>query len=209
MTTDINGQPHTLDPERHDTLVDALRDGAGLTGTKLVCGAGVCGACTVHLDGEPVVSCLVPTAHAEGGTVTTVEGVGSGSDDALHPVQRALAHEDGLQCGFCTPGFVMDAVVFVDTWRSRGVSPDDAAPDLASGDRTASGTGSTASGTGRTPSDVVAVVPDSATVAAALSGHLCRCGAYPGIVRAVQRACAGDFDRPGELGPQRVEAHAK
>ncbi|MGL5817470.1 MAG: molybdopterin-dependent oxidoreductase [Phycicoccus sp.] len=173
MATHVNGQTHTLDPERHDTLVDALRDGAGLTGTKLVCGAGVCGACTVHLDGEPVVSCLVPTSHAEGAEVTTVEGVGSGSVDGLHPVQRALAHEDGLQCGFCTPGFVMDAVAFVDTWRARDA------------------------------------VPEMAEVAAALSGHLCRCGAYPGIVRAVQRACAGDFDRPGEQPPQRVEAHAK
>ncbi|MGL5859717.1 MAG: 2Fe-2S iron-sulfur cluster-binding protein, partial [Phycicoccus sp.] len=203
MVTGVNGTARTFDPHRHDTLVDALREGAGLTGTKLVCGAGVCGACTVHLDGEPVVSCLVPTSHAEGSEVTTVEAVGSGSADGLHPVQRALAHEDGLQCGFCTPGFVMEAVAFVDSWRARGVSSVDGEP--VSSDAVAPGS---AHGDG-TSSGISPVVPEAAEVAAALSGHLCRCGAYPGIVRAVQRACAGDFDQPGGLGPQRVEARAK
>lgn len=92
-------------------LVDVLRDQLGLVGTHVGCGYGTCGACTVQLDGEPVRSCLLFAVQAEGHRVTTVEGLGS--PDHLHPLQRAFWEEHGLQCGFCTPGFLMTAEHFL------------------------------------------------------------------------------------------------
>ena len=94
-------------------LIDVIRNG-GLTGTKLVCGGGVCGACTVLLDGKPVVSCLMPAKAARDRQVTTVEGIAA---NGLHPVQKAFVACDALQCGFCTPGFVVEAAAFHDEWR--------------------------------------------------------------------------------------------
>jgi aerobic-type carbon monoxide dehydrogenase small subunit (CoxS/CutS family) len=87
------------------TLLGVLRDQLGLTGAKLVCDRGACGACTVHLDGRPVVSCMVLAARARGHRITTIEGLGS--PDRMHPVQSAFVAHDALQCGFCTPGMVM------------------------------------------------------------------------------------------------------
>ena len=116
MKTTVNGVEREFDPDLHDTAVDVLRDGLDLTGTKMVCGAGVCGACTVLLDGEPVCSCLVPAARLEGRQVRTVEAHGT---DDLHPVQRALVMHEGLQCGYCTPGFVQSAIAFHDRWRAE------------------------------------------------------------------------------------------
>src|SRR5579864_5708793 len=113
-TTTINGCPATLPDDPDALLVDVIRDSANLTGTKLVCGSGVCGACTVLLDGEPVVSCLLPASAAAGKKVTTVEAI-AGSE--LHPIQRAFMAHDALQCGFCTPGFVVEAAAFHDRWR--------------------------------------------------------------------------------------------
>jgi xanthine dehydrogenase YagR molybdenum-binding subunit len=107
----INGRAATLPDDPEALLVDVLRDGLRLTGTKLVCGAGVCGACTVLLDGAPVASCLLPAKAAAGRSVTTVEGVGAGN---LHAVQRAFMALDALQCGFCTPGFIVEAAAFHD-----------------------------------------------------------------------------------------------
>jgi xanthine dehydrogenase YagR molybdenum-binding subunit len=170
-TVTINGRTETLPDDPDALLVDVLRDQLALTGTKLVCGAGVCGACTVLLDGAPIVSCLTPARAAAGKQVTTVEGIGTQN---LHPVQRAFMALDALQCGFCTPGFIVEAAAFHDQWRRTKGS----------------------------------ATPSREEIGAALSGHLCRCGAYDNILRAVAEACAGRFD--GErLASPRVEARAK
>ena len=114
-TMTINGRAEPLPDDPDALLVDVVRDVLNLTGTKLVCGAGVCGACTVLLDGAPVVSCLMPARAAAGKSVTTVEGIGAGR---LHPVQKAFMAHDALQCGFCTPGFIVEATAFHDRWRA-------------------------------------------------------------------------------------------
>src|SRR3954452_18957993 len=143
-TMTINGRIEPLPADPDALLIDVVRDALNLTGTKLVCGSGVCGACTVLLDGAPVASCLLPAKAAAGKAVTTIEGIGAG---ALHPVQKAFMAHDALQCGFCTPGFVVEAAAFFDRWRAAN--------------------GMTA--------------PSREEIGAALSGHLCRCGAYEGI----------------------------
>jgi xanthine dehydrogenase YagR molybdenum-binding subunit len=167
----INGCSATLPDDPEALLVDVLRDELRLTGSKLACGGGVCGACTVLVDGAPVVSCLLPAKAVAGKTVTTVEGVGSGK---LHAVQRAFMALDALQCGFCTPGFIVEASAFHDACRAA-----------------------------RGPA-----TPTREEIAAALSGHLCRCGAYDNILRAVAEACAGRYDGDAERSP-RVEAREK
>src|SRR3954454_13985945 len=170
-TMTINGRIEHLPDDPDALLVDVLRDTLHLTGTKLVCGAGVCGACTVLLDGAPVASCLMPARAAADKSIITVEGIGAAK---LHPVQKAFMAHDALQCGFCTPGFIVEAVAFHDRWRANG--------------RTA--------------------VPSREEIGAALSGHLCRCGAYDGIFRAVADACTGRFDGDDIVSP-RIEAHDK
>ncbi len=101
----VNGRAYALRLEPRCTLLDAIRDECGLTGTHMGCEHGVCGACTVLVDGEPVRSCLMFAVQAEGSAVRTVEGLADG--DALHPLQRAFIAHHGVQCGFCTPGFLM------------------------------------------------------------------------------------------------------
>ena len=101
----VNNQKRQLTIEPRVTLLTALRDHLGLTGAKLVCDRGACGACTVHVDGRPVTACLMLAIDARGHQITTVEGLGS--PDGMHPVQEAFVEADALQCGFCTPGFVM------------------------------------------------------------------------------------------------------
>ncbi|WP_309234305.1 molybdopterin-dependent oxidoreductase [Streptomyces lunaelactis] len=169
MDVTVNGTARQVGSEPDATAVHLVRETLGLTGTKLVCGAGVCGACTVHVDGVPKVACLTPAAALEGTSVTTVEGL-----QGKHPVQRAFAAHDALQCGYCTPGFVMEAAAFVDRWRAEH------------GDSS----------------------PSRAEIAAALAGHLCRCGAYEGIYAAVAAACTGAHDKD-DAPPPRVEAMQK
>jgi aerobic carbon-monoxide dehydrogenase small subunit len=105
VTLIINGQPYTLQLEPRRTLLDAIREECGLTGTHMGCEHGVCGACTVLLDGDPVRACLMFAVQAQGSAIRTVEGLADG--ESLHPLQRAFMAHHGLQCGFCTPGFLM------------------------------------------------------------------------------------------------------
>jgi xanthine dehydrogenase YagT iron-sulfur-binding subunit len=108
---DINGQHHELQLEPRVTLLDALRDRLGLTGTKKGCDHGQCGACTVHVDGERVLACLTLAAQAQGRTVTTIEGLAR--EGEMHPVQAAFLEQDAFQCGYCTPGQIMSAVACI------------------------------------------------------------------------------------------------
>ncbi|HEV2373073.1 MAG TPA: molybdopterin-dependent oxidoreductase [Streptosporangiaceae bacterium] len=177
INTRVNGQVRTADLEGCESAAEVIRDQFGLTGTKLVCGGGVCGACTVRVAGTAVASCLFPATSMRDAEVTTVEGIGTRA--ALHPVQRAFLAHDGLQCGYCTPGFIVDAVAFYERWRA--------------GQETGE--------------------PDRQTIARALAGHLCRCGAYEGIYRAVAAACRGDHDSGHEEivrvdGPEKVTGEA-
>ena len=143
----VNGEGRRAVVEARKTLADFVREDCGLTGTHLGCEHGVCGACTVLLDGEAVRSCLLCAIQADGAEVSTVEGIG-GADGALSPVQEAFRAEHGLQCGFCTPGFVVSVTALLRE------NPD----------------------------------PTETDIREALSGNLCRCTGYQGIVRAVQRA---------------------
>ena len=141
----VNGQPEQVDVEPRRTLADALRDDLDLTGTHLGCEQGVCGACTVLLDGEPVRSCLMLAVQADGSSLTTVEGL---AGDELHPLQQAFADCHGLQCGFCTPGFLISALHLLTE------NPDPSREEIRTG----------------------------------LSGNICRCTGYAGIVDAVRQA---------------------
>jgi aerobic carbon-monoxide dehydrogenase small subunit len=143
----VNGRSRRAQVEPRKTLADTLREDLGLTGTHLGCEHGVCGACTIFLDGEAVRSCLLFGVQAHGAEITTVEGL---SQDAasLTPVQRAFRECHGLQCGFCTPGFIVSVTAFLEQ------NPDPTDEEIRDG----------------------------------ISGNLCRCTGYQGIVRAVKRA---------------------
>ena len=112
LVLDVNGRSYEVRVEPRRTLADALRDDCGLTGTHLGCEHGVCGACTVLADGQPVRSCLMFAVQCEGVELRTVEGLADG--DRLHPMQQAFWDNHGLQCGFCTPGFLMLAVGYLE-----------------------------------------------------------------------------------------------
>jgi xanthine dehydrogenase YagT iron-sulfur-binding subunit len=117
----VNGVPRTVDVAANDTLLDVLRNRLDLTGAKNICDRGECGGCTVLLDGAPVYSCMYLAIRADGRQVTTVEGLARG--DKLHPVQEAFIEEDGYQCGFCTPGFIMTAAAFLE--KNPAPTPDE------------------------------------------------------------------------------------
>jgi len=112
MRLTINGETHDVPAAPHETLLGVLRGRLDLMGTKLVCGRGECGACTVHLDGEPAYSCITLAAACEGVAITTIEGVARG--DVLHPLQLAFIEHDALQCGMCTPGQIMAALALLE-----------------------------------------------------------------------------------------------
>jgi carbon-monoxide dehydrogenase small subunit len=147
----VNGERRQGAVDPRMTLADYLREDCALTGTHLGCEHGVCGACTVLVDGEAVRSCLMFAIQADGAEVTTIEGLG-GPDGELSALQDAFREEHGLQCGFCTPGFVVSAHALLR----------------------------------ENPS------PNEDEIRLALSGNLCRCTGYQGIIRAVQRA-AGEL----------------
>ena len=111
MTLKINGRDHRLSLDPRTTLLDALREHVGLTGSKKGCDQGQCGACTVHVDGRRVLACLTLAASVQGRPVTTIEGLANGN--ALHPMQAAFIEHDAFQCGYCTPGQIMSAVACV------------------------------------------------------------------------------------------------
>jgi xanthine dehydrogenase YagT iron-sulfur-binding subunit len=159
----VNGVAHRLSVDNRTTLLDAVREGTGHTGPKKGCDHGQCGACTVLLDGRRVVSCLTLAVAAEGAEVTTVEGLAG--DGELRPIQEAFVRLDGFQCGYCTSGQLCSAVGMLAEhaagWPSAVTDPDDPAPEL-----------------------------DATEVRERMSGNLCRCGAYPSIVRAVLETAA-------------------
>ena len=113
LSLKINGRTHALALDTRTSLLDALREHVGLTGTKKGCDHGQCGACTVHIDGRRVLSCLTLAVMAQGASVTTIEGL-AGPDGGLHPMQKAFVDEDAFQCGYCTPGQIMSAVACVE-----------------------------------------------------------------------------------------------
>ena len=146
-TITINGTRHTLAVDPRTTVLDLLREDLDLTGTKVGCDHGQCGACTVLLDGLRVNSCFVLAAAANGKSIVTIEGL-AGPKGELHPMQAAFIEEDGFQCGYCTPGQIVSAIGCV----KEGHAGTDA------------------------------------EIREYMSGNLCRCGAYQGIVKAVKRA---------------------
>ena len=128
ITLNINGRDHAIAVEPRRTLVDAIREDCGQTGTHIGCEHGICGACTVIVDREPVRSCLMFAVQADGKKIRTVEGLANG--DKLHPMQQAFMDYHGLQCGFCTPGFLMLAVGVLE--REPDISDEDLMDVLAS-----------------------------------------------------------------------------
>ena len=128
ITLTINGRAHAIAVEPRRTLADAIREDCGQTGTHIGCEHGICGACTVIVDGEPVRSCLMFAVQADDRQIRTVEGLAK--DDALHPMQQAFMDNHGLQCGFCTPGFLMLAVGVLE--REPDISDDDLLDVLSS-----------------------------------------------------------------------------
>ena len=149
-TLRVNGTDYPVELDPHVSLLDAIRDELGLTGSKEGCDDSECGACMMLLDGEPVNSCSYLALQADGREVTTVEGLAG--DDEVGPLQRAFLHQGGVQCGFCTPGMLVSATALLRR------SPD----------------------------------PSEEEIRLALSGNLCRCTGYQGIVRAVRQAATGE-----------------
>ena len=162
-TLHVNETTHELSMDPRVTLLDALRDVLGLTGTKKGCDQGACGACTVIVDGRRVLSCLTLAAACDGQHVITIEGLAAGG--GLHPMQAAFLHCDGFQCGYCTPGQILSAVCAVQELH-EGV-PSHVTRDV------------------RQSVDAATVTDEE--IRERMSGNLCRCAAYPNIVAAVRQ----------------------
>lgn len=160
----VNGSLRTLKVEPRTTLLDALRDELGLTGPKKSCDRGECGACTVHIDGRRVLSCMTLAAMHDGQRITTIEGLES--NGALHTVQEMFIEHDGFQCGFCTSGQIMSAVAIVE--EAVAGWPSAATEDVTK------------------PFTIDDLSP--AEIRERMSGNLCRCSCYPNIVAAVAEA---------------------
>jgi xanthine dehydrogenase YagT iron-sulfur-binding subunit len=160
----VNGREVQLRLEPRTTLLDALRDGVGLTGTKKGCDRGECGACTVHVEGRRVLSCMTLAAMQDGKPITTIEGLEQRG--RLHPLQAAFIEHDGFQCGFCTSGQIMSGVAMIE--EARKGWPSAATTDLS--ERT-------------TVTDL-----SELEIRERMSGNLCRCACYPNIVAAIADA---------------------
>jgi len=165
VALEVNGATKTLEIDSRVVLLDALRERLALTGTKKGCDQGQCGACTVLVDGRRVLSCLTLAASVEGKEVTTIEGLAKG--DELHPMQAAFIKYDGFQCGYCTSGQICSAVGLLEEARRGEVSH---------------------------VTEDVTVTTTRLTddqIRERMSGNICRCGAYPGIVAAIQEVHSG------------------
>ena len=165
MHLEINGRDVAVEVDPRTSLLDLLREHLYLSGTKKGCNQGACGACTVLADGERILSCLALAVQYEGRSVTSIEGIAP--DGALHPLQHAFIEHDGFQCGYCTPGQICSAIGMAGELE-RG------APSAATADLSA---------------DTVA--PTREELRERMSGNLCRCGAYNGIVDAIAATYAG------------------
>jgi xanthine dehydrogenase YagT iron-sulfur-binding subunit len=159
VTLRINGEERTLEIDTRTSLLDLLRERLGLTGAKKGCDHGQCGACNVLLDGRRANACLLLAVTLEGADVTTIEGLAA--DGELHPLQAAFIAHDGFQCGYCTPGQICSAVGMLAEFEAGW--PSHATPNLAAAPRL-----------------------DADEIRERMSGNLCRCGAYPNIVAAIE-----------------------
>jgi xanthine dehydrogenase YagT iron-sulfur-binding subunit len=157
----VNDEPRTMTVEPRMTLLDALREKLGLTGTKKACDRGECGACTIHIEGRRVLSCMTLAAMQEGRRVTTIEGLER--DAKLHPLQSAFIEHDAFQCGFCTSGQIMSGVAVIE--------------EVTAGWPSAA--------TAHVRSAITLADLSDAEIRERMSGNLCRCACYPNIVRAV------------------------
>ncbi len=164
VSVTVNGSVRTLEVEPRMTLLDALRDKLALTGPKKSCDRGECGACTVHIEGRRVLSCMTLAVMHDGQRITTIEGLEQHGD--LHPIQQAFIEYDGFQCGFCTSGQIMSAAAMIE--EAKAGWPSAATTDVSQS---------------FTVSDLSDV-----EIRERLSGNLCRCACYPNIVEAVAYA---------------------
>jgi xanthine dehydrogenase YagT iron-sulfur-binding subunit len=157
----VNDQPRAITVEPRMTLLDTLRENLGLTGTKKACDRGECGACTVHIEGRRVLSCMTLVAMQDGKRITTIEGLER--DGKLHPLQSAFIEHDAFQCGFCTSGQIMSGTAMIE--EAKAGWPSAATADVRSA--------------------VHAADLTDADIRERMSGNLCRCACYPNIVKAV------------------------
>ncbi|NNE98738.1 MAG: 2Fe-2S iron-sulfur cluster binding domain-containing protein [Pyrinomonadaceae bacterium] len=164
----VNGKRTSIEVDTRMTLLDTLRERLGLTGSKKGCDHGQCGACTVHIDGRRELSCLTLAATCEDKDVTTIEGIASG--ETLHPVQAAFIKHDAFQCGYCTPGQICSAVALLDEAKQGEVSH--ATENVSARSRP------------------LKLSDDE--IRERMSGNLCRCGAYPNILKAVKEVHTGE-----------------